>query len=92
MTKLTDRSNNFKKDYKLLAKRNKDLDKLRHVIDLLVNDLPLPAKCNPHKLKGEYSGFWECHIEPDWLLIYTFDKNSLYLHRTGRHQDLFEKY
>ena len=86
------RKGNFKKDFKLLEKRGKDIRKLKEVTQLLGENVALPAKYKPHKLKGEYKDFWECHIEGDWLLIYTYDEDNLWLHRTGRHQDLFKRY
>lgn len=92
MAKLIDRSNSFKKDYKTLKKRNKDLEKLRVIIELLVTGAPLPHNANPHKLKGEYNGLWECHIEGDWVMIYSYDDEYVNLIRTGAHKDLFKKY
>ncbi len=79
----------FKKDYKVAVKRNKDLSKLLSIITDLQQGKPLPAKNKNHKLKGNYSGSWECHIEPDWLLIYELTKVELILVRTGTHADLF---
>ena len=81
----------FKKDLKLVQKQGKNLDKLFTVIEWLSNDEKLDTKYRDHDLSGNYEGFRECHIEPDWLLIYR--KNSeqiiLYLLRTGSHSDLF---
>ncbi len=81
----------FKKDIKLVQKQGKNLDKLFAVVELLSNDEKLDAKYRDHELTGNYGGFRECHIEPDWLLVYR--KNSeqiiLYLLRTGSHSDLF---
>jgi mRNA interferase YafQ len=88
--KLIIQSNRFKRDYKLAVKRRLNLGKLREIISLLANDKELPARCSPHKLKGEYFGFWECHIEPDWLLIYKFDAALLELAAMGTHADLFK--
>jgi mRNA interferase YafQ len=82
-------SNRFKRDYKSAAKRNLDLDRLREVIELLASGSPSPTRSYPHKLKGNYVGFWECHIEPDWLLIYKIQGNVLELAATGTHADLF---
>jgi mRNA interferase YafQ len=79
----------FKKDLKLLQKRGKNLAKLFDLIEILQNDGVLPPKCRPHILSGDWAGFWELHIEPDWLLIYEFDAENLYLARTGTHSDLF---
>ena len=81
----------FKKDYKRMTKRGALAAKLNAVLALLMNDEKLPAKNRPHMLSGEWKGFWECHIEPDWLLIYDLDDpRVLALHRTGTHSDLFE--
>lgn len=81
----------FKKDHKRMAKRGAALQKLNAVLNLLMSDAPLPARNCPHMLSGEWRGFWECHIEPDWLLIYDLDDPAvLALHRTGTHSDLFE--
>jgi len=81
--------NNFKKDLKLMQKRGKNLAKLFDIVEFLSNSELLPAKCRPHILSGDWDGFWELHIEPDWLLIYEFDDENIYLARTGTHSDLF---
>lgn len=81
----------FKKDYKRMMKRGAPASKLNAVLTLLMNNEPLPARNRPHLLSGEWKGFWECHIEPDWLLIYDLDNpDVLALYRTGTHSDLFE--
>jgi mRNA interferase YafQ len=87
-------SNGFKRDYKLLQKRHKDLTKIEAVIKLLANDMPLEARHENHPLKGNYVGFWDCHVEPDWILVYCKgngedEKPRLYLEATGTHADLF---
>jgi mRNA interferase YafQ len=82
-------SNRFKRDFRRVEKRGWKLEKLAQVINLLAADQPLPPQCRPHKLVGEYIGQWECHIEPDWLLIYDVDDEHLFLVRTGSHADLF---
>ena len=79
----------FKKDYKRAKKQNKDIDKLRSVIELLIQRKPLPAKYRDHKLTGYSKEHRDCHIESDWLLIYHFDGGDLILERTGSHSDLF---
>jgi len=84
------KSGAFKKDYKRIKKRGLSPDKLIATVSLLLEDQPLPERCRPHKLSGEYSGFWECHIEPDWLLIYDITDDELSLRRTGSHADLFK--
>lgn len=83
-------SSRFRRDYKLVTKRHLNLNKLREIITLLASDTQLPARCNPHKLKREYYGFWECHIEPDWLLIYKIGVEYIELAATGTHADLFK--
>lgn len=88
MRKISD-SNRFKRDFRRVEKRGWKLEKLAQIIDLLAADQPLPPYCRPHKLVGEYIGQWECHIEPDWLLIYDVDDEDLFLVRTGSHADLF---
>jgi mRNA interferase YafQ len=81
----------FRKDLKRMLKRGVTPSKLQTVIEDLRNDVPLPTKYRPHQLSGEWRGFMECHIEPDWLLIYDQSSdNTLTLHRTGTHSDLFE--
>lgn len=79
----------FKKDKKRCQKRNFDFAKLQTIIDMLLNDEPLPAATRPHKLVGQFRGQWECHIEPDWLLIYAVHDDFIYLARMGTHSDLF---
>lgn len=82
----------FKKDLKRLKKRHLPLEKLESVINLLANGETLPEKYHDHELIGNYSGCRECHIEPDWLLIYEIynDTLLLVLTRTETHADLFE--
>lgn len=79
----------FKRDVKLAKKRHKNLDKMWAVVELLAKNKPLAAKHRPHKLSGEWSPYWECHIEPDWLLIYLVTDSRLVLVRNGTHADLF---
>ncbi|WP_291255046.1 type II toxin-antitoxin system YafQ family toxin [Fusobacterium sp.] len=81
----------FEKDYKLLKKRGYNLNLLKEVIELIANEKELPSKYRNHQLVGNYSGFMECHIRPDWLLIYKIEKSKLILtlSRTGTHSDLF---
>ena len=85
-------SNRFKKDLKLLAKRGCNLNKLNNVVDRSAAGEKLEQKYRVHELVGNYAGYTECHIEPDWLLIYRIDGNDLilFLSRTGTHSDLFE--
>ena len=81
----------FRKDYKLAKKRGLDLSLLEAVIDTLLAEQPLDAKHKDHALIGDYAGFRECHILPDWLLIYSIHHETLLLtaSRTGTHSDLF---
>ncbi|MEZ3469105.1 MAG: type II toxin-antitoxin system YafQ family toxin [Schaedlerella sp.] len=81
-------SNKFKKDYKLCKKRGYHMDLLQSVINTLRIPEPLPAKNKDHSLSGNFVGKRECHISPDWLLIYQIIGNELYLVRTGTHSDL----
>lgn len=91
MTKRTIlRENSFKRDQKLMRKRRYSEEKMTEIVVLLANDKPLPTRCRPHKLVGEYTGCWECHIKPDWLLIYQIEGEYLKLLRTGTHSDLFD--
>ena len=84
-------STKFKKDYKLVKKRGYDIMLLAEVLDMLCSGQPLPSKYREHNLTGNYEGCRECHITPDWLLIYELaaDELILYLTRTGTHSDLF---
>ena len=84
-------TNRFKKDIKLAQKQGKNIDKLFTVIDLLAHGNTLEAKFRDHELGGAYKGCRECHIEPDWLLIYEIDNGLLILvlNRVGSHSDLF---
>ena len=85
-------SNHFKRDLKLARKRGLDISLLDEVVMQLASEILLAAKYRDHDLKGNYAGFRECHILPDWLLIYRIDGNDLmlFLARTGTHSDLFE--
>lgn len=80
----------FEKDLKRVNKRRKDLQKLKKVVRHLVNANPLPKKHADHALKGEYTNCRECHIEPDWLLIYFIQNDHITFVRTGSHSDLFK--
>jgi len=84
-------STRFKKDYKLAQKRGYNMNLLKDVIDILANGEQLPEKYLDYSLSGDYRGSRECHIEPDWLLIYRIEKDLLVLGltRTGTHSDLF---
>ena len=84
-------SNQFKKDLKLAQKRGYDLKLLNSVVETLANCEPLDEKYRDHNLTGKYTGFRECHIQPDWLLVYRAEETELilFLSRTGTHSDLF---
>ena len=84
-------SNQFKKDLKLAAKRGYRIELLTEVIKSLANGENLDPKYNDHQLSGNFGYCRECHITPDWLLIYQISNNELilYLTRTGTHSDLF---
>lgn len=85
-------TNRMKKDAKLMQKRGKNMKKLVNVLDLLASGKTLPSKYKDHQLTGNLSDFRECHIEPDWLLIYQIFENELILSATatGSHSDLFK--
>ncbi len=85
------RSGRFKRDVKRAEKRGKDMNKLKAVLSLLIEERPLPARYHDHPLKGEWNGFRDLHIEPDWLLLYAVEGNELKLARTGTHSDLFDE-
>jgi mRNA interferase YafQ len=80
----------FLKDLKLAKKRGYDLDKLEAIVDLLQAQQSLPPKNKDHTLTGEWNHHRECHIQPDWLLIYRIEATFLILERTGTHSDLFD--
>ena len=81
----------FRKDYKTVIKRGYDIALFEEVVGLLCEEKPLPPKYHDHALTGNYGGQRECHILPDWLLIYKIEKDELLLSltRTGTHSDLF---
>ena len=80
----------FEKDIKRVKKRGKNMEKLKTVIYILLEKKSLPIRCHDHTLSGNYNDHRECHIEPDWLLIYKITESSLILERTGSHSDLFK--
>lgn len=84
-------SNQFRKDLEFAKKRGLKLEHLAKVVNTLAAQRPLEAKYRDHSFTGNYRGFRECHIEPDWLLIYRVgaDELKLFLFRTGTHSDLF---
>ena len=84
-------SSKFKKDFKVIVKRGYDISLFEEVLNLLREEVILPEKYCDHALKGDYVGHRECHITPDWLLIYKKESDmiTLSLTRTGSHSDLF---
>ncbi len=83
------RTSQFKRDVKLAGKRGRKLDKLREIIDLLIDGAELPQRYRDHPLRGNFAGSRDCHVEPDWILIYTIEGNHVRFERTGTHSDLF---
>jgi mRNA interferase YafQ len=81
----------FSRDVKRMRKRGKDLEKLQAIVKLLAEGTTLPEKHRDHSLTGPWQPSRDCHIEADWILIYTADKESLRLERTGTPSDLFKK-
>jgi len=79
----------FEKSKKRMKKRGKDFSKLKKVISYFATEELLPMKYKDHILKGNYQGYRECHIEPDWLLVYKFTEDEIILYDTGTHSDLF---
>ncbi len=94
MTKFTIKTTaQFKKDFKLAKRRHMNLNLLKEVITKLANGEPLSKKNKDHALSGDWIGYRECHIQPDWLLVYYLREDTLVLtlSRTGTHSDLFDK-
>ena len=79
----------FRDDLRRQKRRGKDIDDLIAVVELLAEQGALPPAYRAHKLSGEWRGVWECHIEPDWLLVYAVTTDEVLLIRTGTHADLF---
>lgn len=90
MTRFLRRTNQFKRDVKRQSKRGKNLTLLKNALRLLLEQGSLPDAYRDHPLLGGYHGTRECHLEPDWLLIYELTEDELILVRTGSHADLFE--
>jgi mRNA interferase YafQ len=84
-------SSRFKRDVRLAERRGKDLRKLKAILLLLIEQRSLPPTYKDHPLRGDWKGFRDLHIEPDWLLLYRVDGNELQLARTGTHADLFDE-
>jgi mRNA interferase YafQ len=89
MRRITQRRQ-FRNDLKRQKRRGKDIEELIAAVELLAETGTLPAEYRPHKLSGEWKVVWECHIEPDWRLIYEVSSAEVLLIRTGTHSDLFE--
>jgi mRNA interferase YafQ len=80
----------FERDLRLLQRRGKDTSKLRQVLTALINEEPLAERHRDHPLRGNFRDRRECHVEPDWLLIYKLNDAEIIFERTGTHSDLFE--
>ena len=81
----------FKRDYKKIKKQNKDLKKLKTIIEKLASGEKLEPKYRDHQLIGEFKDYRDCHIEPDWLIIYKKTSDTIIFERTGSHSELFKK-
>ena len=84
-------SGQFKRDLKSAQKRGKDMEKIKTLMRLLIDEKPLPPQCRDHPLKGSWRSFRDAHIEPDWLLIYKISGDVVRCERTGRHSDVFSE-
>lgn len=84
-------SGQFRRDVKRLEKRGKDMTKLRGLLGLLIAGTTLPARYRDHPLKGDWKGYRDAHVEPDWLVIYRIVEDQVQLARTGTHSDLFDE-
>lgn len=90
-------SSRFKKDFALMIRRGKDPEKFKVIVNLLLENINignshntlLPPEYHLHKIHGKFNGRWECHIEPDWLLVFYLDDEILKFERTGTHSDIF---
>ena len=80
----------FERDLRLLQHRGKNIEKLKQVLTALINEEMLAERYYDHPLKGNFKNRRECHVEPDWLLIYKLNADEIIFERTGRHSDLFE--
>lgn len=85
------REGRFRKDLKRVTKRGYDLLRLYTILQMLADDEPLPTAARLHRLTGIWEGYWECHVRPNWLLIYRVTETEVILARTGTHPDLFDK-
>ena len=80
----------FERDVKRLKRRGMDMGKFKAVVDALCSRKPLPPSLRDHGMRGEWEGCRDCHVTPDWIIIYERGESTLTLHRTGTHADLFE--
>jgi mRNA interferase YafQ len=87
---IPNRSSQFKRDFKLAIKRGRDISKIEKIMRMLTEEIPLDSKHRDHSLSGDYKAHRECHIEPDWLLIYVVTAREIFFVRTGTHSDLFK--
>ena len=83
------RTSSFRRDLRRVARRGKDLRKLQEIVDRLVADEPLEPRHRRHQLVGNWHPLWECHIEPNWLLVWDEDDATITLMHTGTHSDIF---
>jgi mRNA interferase YafQ len=83
-------TNQFQKDLKLMGRRGKPLEKFKEIARHLIAQEALETRFRNHKLAGNFKGRWECHLEPDWLLVYKLSGDEIIFERTGTHSDLFE--
>jgi len=79
----------FERDLRRMQRRGKEIDKLKVLLAILIEEQPLAERYRDHTLVGNWRGRRECHIEPDWLLIYKLDADEIIFERTGSHADLF---
>jgi mRNA interferase YafQ len=79
----------FERDLRRVKRQGKDLDKLEAIVNLLQSQEQLPGRYHPHPLRGNWARHWDCHVEPDWLLLYRLTESELILVRTGSHAELF---
>jgi mRNA interferase YafQ len=79
----------FVKDFSLMQRRHKNIDKIIEIMSLIIWEDPLPVRCREHKLAGDYAGYTECHVEGDLLLIYRLPAGKVIFSRVGTHSDVF---
>ena len=79
----------FRRDLDRVRRRGWDIERLRRIVRLLASGSPIPDNARRHRLRGSFAGYWECHIGGDWILLWTEDADTIYLERTGTHDDVF---